>query len=173
VKSDRRHFKRPREPLARSDTGSECITSLICYRERWRGLPALSRSHPDPDRRSGEPACHTCIIKAGGGSVIVIKILRPEKVGFRMTNSFSGNLSLGNPPSGFSELDVGRCIRSTSPSRSDERLLGGPPGVECDFGLILDELVSSGLETTRLIDDEVHHGYCFTMDRTRFLLCQN
>jgi hypothetical protein len=55
--------------------------------------------------------------------------------------------------------------RSTSPSQSDDRLLGrpptgfsesdvgGPPGAECDVGRMLDGLVSSELETTLLTDD--------------------
>jgi hypothetical protein len=63
---------------------------------------------------------------------------------------------LGKPPTGFAESDVGE-----------------PPGVECDVGRMLDELVSSELETTRLTDDEVLDGCCLTMDSRRFQLCQN
>jgi hypothetical protein len=60
------------------------------------------------------------------------------------------------PPTGFSESDVGR-----------------PPGVECDVGRTLDELVSSKLETTRLTDDEVCDGSCLAMESIWFQLCQN
>jgi hypothetical protein len=82
------------------------------------------------------------------------------------------------PPTGFSELDVGEFIRSTSPSQSDDRLFGGPPGVECDVGRMLDELVSSELEptqleTTKLTTHIVRDGCCLTMNSTRFQLCQN
>jgi hypothetical protein len=104
----------------------------------------------------------------------------------------------GKPPASFSESDVGEFIRSTSPfdrmrrnrrSRSDDRLsrppsvwrfgepahrlFGGSLGTECDVGRMLDELVSSELETTRLADDEVRHDCCLTMESTRFQLCQN
>ena len=115
--------------------------------------------------------------------------------------------SLGKPPTGFLESDVGEFIRSISPLESDGRLYcgparrryGGPPGVECDVGLMLDELVSSELETTILTDDskccqKIHpdrnkSGICIgtnvltlkeicddcnlTMDSRRFQKCQN
>jgi len=76
---------------------------------------------------------------------------------------FSGTLNqqrssppLDKPPTGFSESDVGK-----------------PPDIECDVGRMLDDLVSSELETTMLTDDEVHNGSCLTMESTRFQLCQN
>ena len=54
-----------------------------------------------------------------------------------------------------------------------DRLCGKPPYVECDVGLVLDELVSSELETTRLADDDVRNDSCLAMDSTMFQLCQN
>ncbi len=80
---------------------------------------------------------------------------------------------LCKPPTGFSESDVGEFIRSTSPSQSDDHLFGGPSDIECDVGRMLDELVSSELETTMLADDEVCNDSCLTMESTRFQLCQN
>ena len=71
---------------------------------------------------------------------------------------------LGKLTAGFSGSDVGEFIR---------RLFGGPPGAECDVGRMLDELVSSELETTRLIDGEVRADGCLTMESKRFQLCQN
>ena len=150
-----------RLPLARGDTGSEGITHTICYSVRWcglpaerRGLPTRSRSHPDPDRRTGEPARRPCTIEAGGGSATVYQILRPEKTGLRMTDSLCGDMSHGRPPTGFLESDV-----------------GGMPVRECDVGRTLDERVSSELETTRLTDNEVRGGCCFTMDNKRSQTC--
>ena len=77
----------------------------------------------------------------------------------------SGILSppLGNPPTGFSELDIGE-----------------PPDVECDIGLkVMREIFSritliefpreyNSLGTS---NDEVHHGYCLAVDSTRFQTC--
>ena len=91
MKSDRRHFKRPREPLARGDTSSESITQVTCHSWQWRGLPTQSRSHPERSE----------------GSITLNQILRPEKAGLRMTDSLSGNPPLSKPPTGFSESDVG------------------------------------------------------------------
>ena len=42
---------------------------------------------------------------------------------------------------------------------------GGPPDVKCNVGRMLDKLVSSELETTRLTDDEVHNGCWLTMEQ--------
>ena len=89
MKSDRRHFKRPREPLARGDTSSESITQVTCHSWQWRGLPTQSRSHPERSE----------------GSITLNQILRPEKAGLRMTDSLSGNPPLSKPPTGFSESD--------------------------------------------------------------------
>ncbi len=69
---------------------------------------------------------------------------------------------LGKPTAGFSDSDVGEFIR---------RLFGGPPDAECNVGRMLDELVSSELETTMLTEDEVRNDSCLTMERTRFQLC--
>jgi hypothetical protein len=63
---------------------------------------------------------------------------------------------LGKWTTGFSETDVGR-----------------PPSAECDVGRMLDELVSSELETTRLTDDKVRADSCLTMESKGFQLCQN
>ena len=78
----------------------------------------------------------------------------------------------GKPPTGFSESGVGEFIRRLL-ARHVCGGFGGPPDVECDVGQMLDKLVSSELETTRLIEDEVCNGCCFTMDSKRFQLCQN
>ena len=43
--------------------------------------------------------------------------------------------------------------------------IGEPPKKKCDVGLLVDELMSSGLEATRLTDDEVRHGCDLTMEQ--------
>jgi hypothetical protein len=72
---------------------------------------------------------------------------------FTRNDSTCGGLIQSSPPkgdasSGFVQFDVGE-----------------PPDVECDVGRMLDELVSSELETTRLTDDEVRHGCELTMEQ--------
>jgi hypothetical protein len=107
-------------------------------------LSAQSGSYPDPDKKSG------------GESAILYQILRLEKMGLRMTESLWGDPPLGKPSTGFSESDVGK-----------------PPDVECNAGRMLDELVSSELETTRLANDEIRNGCCLAMDIIGFQVCQN
>ncbi len=53
---------------------------------------------------------------------------------------------------GFSESDVGR-----------------PPDVECDIGPAMDTSLAIESVTTRLTDDEIRDGCCFTM--LRFQIC--
>jgi len=43
--------------------------------------------------------------------------------------------------------------------------VGEPPDAESDVGLMVDELVSSELEATRLTDDELRHGCDLTMEQ--------
>jgi len=62
----------------------------------------------------------------------------------------------GNASSAIAQFNVGEFTH---------RLLGGPPDVECDVGLMLDKLVSSELETTRLTEDEVCNGCWLTMEQ--------
>jgi hypothetical protein len=77
--------------------------------------------------------------------------------------------SLGKPPTGFSESDV-----------------GVPPDVECDVGLTrqpseghdsdhknLRKVTDCQSETTWLTDDEIRHDSSLIMNITRFQICQN
>jgi hypothetical protein len=147
VKNDRRHFKRPQEPLARGDTGSESVVQLICHYEHRRDLPM--RSNPKVLRKDcfdkkRPPMTEWCDLPAA---------CPPSFWRSYLTGS---SPPLGEPPTGFSEPDVGE-----------------PPDVECDIGWTLDEFVSYESETTLLTDDEVHIDYCLTIDSKRFQLCQN
>jgi hypothetical protein len=153
-------------PLARGDTGSEGIAQLICHCEQRLGLPMQS-NQKDVEKDCFDKKYLVMTDWRGlstrsrshpdrsEGSATVNETLRPEKAGLRMTDNLYGYLPRGKPPTGFSELDVGEV-----------------PGVECDVGRTLDEGVSSELETTKLIDDEVRDGWCLTMDNRRFQLCQ-
>lgn len=100
------------EVLPRGHTGggdlSEGEMPLIRTSGRVQGSgPSIqSTRHPDPDRRSGEPARHTCTRMAGGGSARLDQILRPAKAGLRMTDSRGS----GGPPwlaVQHREVDVG------------------------------------------------------------------
>jgi hypothetical protein len=50
-------------------------------------------------------------------------------------------------------------------SGSSKYDVGEPPNTQCDVGLLMDELMLSGLEATRLTDDEVRHGCGLTMEQ--------
>jgi hypothetical protein len=130
--------------------GVECDVGLVMDKS-----PATSGS-------DSTPFCHSRMLLSG--------ILEKDR---RKIPAFAGMTGipkriwsppLGKPPTGFSELDVGEFIH---------RLFDEPPDVECDVGRMLDDLVSSELETTRWTDDEVRNGCCLTMDSRRFQLCQN
>jgi hypothetical protein len=189
VKNDRAYNRWPREPMARSDTVSESFAQLTCHCEQRHCLPADRRDLPmrsnpkvlrkdcfDKKRlamtewRDLPAACPPSFSTA-----VVLAVWRSYLTG--------SSPPLCKPPTGFSDPDV-----------------GGPPDVECDVGLMLDNSMSSlktfrrskgfsdepparpaggseghktELETTRLTDDEVCDGCCLAMDSTRFQLCQN
>jgi hypothetical protein len=134
----------------------------------------------DSDVSSRTRCCHSQLLLSGILERSQNKI--PAFAGMTGIQKRIWSPPLGKPPTGFSELDIGE-----------------PPGVECDVGRTLDELVSSELETTRVTDgseccqefppdrnksgirvrtevltpQEVHDGCCLTMDSRRFQLCQN
>ena len=58
------------------------------------------------------------------------------------------DLPKGDPLRDFAEFDVGES-----------------PNVNCDVGLMLDKLMSSELETTRLTQDEIRNGCWLTMEQ--------
>ena len=174
MKNDRRHFKRPREPLARSDTGSESIAQLTCHSERWHRQPmrgSLKRTYvistagrnPDLDFsshwygiRNDKTDFLINAIKKRLATTVCRGLPADCLVGSGpQLGKFIRRL-FGGPPTGFSESDVGR-----------------PPDVECDAGRTPDELVSSEMEAIQSIDDEVQNGYGLSMDSKRFRLCQN
>ena len=149
-------------PLARGNIDGESIAQLqsanvITIAVRSYLLIVKSKAISGID---SAPFCHSRKLLSG----ILERIQNKIPVFAGMTNKCESSLSLGKPPTDFSELDIGESIR---------RLFGGRPDVECDIGLMLDKLISSELETTRLTVDEVRNGCCLTMDSTRFQLCQN
>jgi len=82
-------------------------------------------------------------------------ILREEKKYSRLLTELKkaswfiqSNPHNGDVQSGGSKFDVGE-----------------PPNTQCDVGLLVDELMSTGLEATRLTDDEVRHGCDLTMEQ--------
>ena len=143
VKNARRHIKKPRKPLARSDTGSESVTQLTCHCEQRHGLPM--RSNPKD-----------CFDKKRLAMTEWRDLPAACPPSFWRSCLAGSSPPLGKPTTGFSEPNVGR-----------------PPSEECDVGRMMDELVSPELETTWLTNDEVRDGWCLTIVSTRFQLCQN
>ena len=143
VKNDRTYNRWPREPMARGDTVSANIAELTCHCERSQGLPMRSNPKDCFDKK------HLATMECNG----LFAACPPS---FWRSCLAGSSLTRGNPPTGFSESDVGR-----------------PPSVECDDGRSLDDLVSSELETTRLTDDEVRKNVCLTICSTWIQLCQN
>ena len=137
MKNDRRHFKMSREPLARSDTGSESVKQLTCHYEQRHGLPM--RSNPKVLRKD-------CFDKKR----LAMTEWRDLPAGY-LTGSSSPP---GKPPTGFSEPDVGGLAH---------RLFGRPPDAECDVDRTMDERMLSELETTWLTDKEIRHGCCVVL----------
>jgi hypothetical protein len=91
--------------------------------------------------------------------------------------------SLGKPPTGFSESDVGEFIPSHAECRRSIGVptWGKPPDLECDVGLKrqpsdghesdyknLRKVTDCQSETTLLTDDEIRHDISLIMNSTRF-----
>ena len=151
MKNDRRHFTRPREPLARSETGSERIAQLTCHSEQWHGLPmrsCLKRTYviSTAGRNPGlDFLSHWCGIRNDKTEFLINAVKkRPASTVCRglPASCLAGRRQpLGKPPTGFSEPDVGE-----------------PPDVKCDVVIVQDGLMSAELKTTWLADKETRHG---------------
>ncbi len=135
--------KRAKEPIG-SDPPKNHSARLIEYNKwMWHEEKRYSRLLTELKKASwfARHVQHHCIPYSGNSTYD----------GFIQSDS-----PKGNPSSGFAEFDVGEFIH---------RIFDKPPNVKCDVGLMLDKLVSSELETTRLTQDEIRNGCWLTMEQ--------